>query len=544
GGAAASSACDPSSWINPGDVRHLYRIGRGQFGDVFLASARFQSQERQVAVKMLPLVGSEMIETVLRRFDAALFACQGLKGVSVPLGVSMKNGKVCILSPLYEGSVGGRLAHLPDNRLSLSEALKYATDIAKGVLELHSSGVLSLNLKPCNFLLDSSNDAFVGDHALPLLFSGCKSFLDFKFYIGTPNYMAPEQWSVETRGPLAFETDSWGYACSIVEMVTGKRPWEDKTPQEIYNLVVLKGDRPSVPSELPAAIQRVLEDCFEYDYRNRPDFRQILATLTSKQTKIGLVIEEDDSFVQVRLPRQQIQSYSCESRKLCLWKNPLQAGDHVTVKKSARRGCWRYTPHNAEGVVVEVDREEIVVRVKFCGSQDLWEGSPDELELVSFGITVGDWVHRLTNEDHHYSGSRPSCVGIVHSIQHDGELQVAFVGCDMLWTGVPTRLAKIQPLRVGQMVRLSCCARGSPRFEWPCKERSGRITRIMPNGCLVLSSSSWKSKERWFGDPAQVELIERKKYRRTGNDLLSSLHWGLMNPMVFALGVLAGVLLG
>ncbi|CAL0327198.1 unnamed protein product [Lupinus luteus] len=52
------------------------------------------------------------------------------------------------------------------------------------------------------------------------------SFLssDLPNRLGTPNYMAPEQWQPEVRGPISFETDSWGFGCTILEMLVGIQP--------------------------------------------------------------------------------------------------------------------------------------------------------------------------------------------------------------------------------------------------------------------------------------------------------------------------------
>lgn len=88
--------------------------------------------------------------------------------------------------------------------------------------------------------------------------------------------MAPEQWQPSIRGPISFETDSWGFGCSIVEMLSGYQPWQGKSPNEIYNLVVNKQMKPNIPTGLPPKMENVLYGCFEYDFRNRPLMTDIM----------------------------------------------------------------------------------------------------------------------------------------------------------------------------------------------------------------------------------------------------------------------------
>lgn len=145
-------------------------------------------------------------------------------------------------------------------------------------MELHAKEILVLNLKPSNFLLDKNDHAVLGDIGISYLLLRiplCGS--DMIRRLGTPNYMAPEQWQPEVRGPVTFETDSWGFACCIVEMLTGIQPWNGKSVDEIHKAVVLRQEKPHVPDGLPPAVENVIVGCFEYDFRNRPLMEDILS---------------------------------------------------------------------------------------------------------------------------------------------------------------------------------------------------------------------------------------------------------------------------
>lgn len=120
--------------------------------------------------------------------------------------------------------------------------------------------------------------AVLGEFGIPMLYAGMVAPSERAVWLGTPNYMAPEQWVANMRGPISFETDCWGFACSMVELLTGERPWKNLTPEEIFKAVVDRQEKPSVPTGLPLSLERVLKRCFEYDYRRRPSVHEILQT--------------------------------------------------------------------------------------------------------------------------------------------------------------------------------------------------------------------------------------------------------------------------
>lgn len=161
--------------------------------------------------------------------------------------------------------------------LELAILCRYGIEIAKGLLDLHSLGLLVLNLKPSNLLLNEHNHLVHGDFGIPYLLLGISlSDSSMALRLGTPKYMAPEQWEPEVRGPLSFETDVWGFGCCMVEMLSGIQPWFGKSVEEVYHSVVIKKEKPQIPSGLPPAVENVISGCFEYDFRNRPLIADIL----------------------------------------------------------------------------------------------------------------------------------------------------------------------------------------------------------------------------------------------------------------------------
>lgn len=532
-------------WIDPTAMKLRHRIGRGLFGDVWLATHHQSNgdyeEHHEVAVKMLHTVKEDHARAMLDKFEDLFTKCQGIEGVCWLHGVSVLNGKICIIMKFYEGSVGDKMARLKAGKLSLPEVLRYGVDLAQGVMELHSKGILVLNLKPCNFLLDEKDRAVLGDIGIPSLLLGIPlPSSDLTRRLGTPNYMSPEQWEPDETGPISFETDSWGFGCSIVEMLTGLQPWFGMSVDEIYNSVVRRQEKPTIPIGLPPPVENILLGCFEYDFRSRPLMTDILQAFKSAQNA-------DDSEAGWREIGSRVgKTGSLGYTKWFLSKDQLQVGDAVRSRKPSK-SCKLENMDVPEGVIVglDTDRDGFVL-VRVHGIHDPLRIHVSKLERVTHGLAAGDWV-RLKEED-----KKHSSVGILHSIDRDGSVTVGFIGMETLWKGSSSDLQMAESYCVGQFVRLKANFL-TPRFKWPRKREgtwaTGRISWISPNGCLIVKFPGLLTfgdeSSSFMADPAELEMVTFdtcpgivKKYQH-----LEDFHWSV-RPLVIAVGLFTAMKLG
>ncbi|XVE53602.1 hypothetical protein DITRI_Ditri03aG0015800 [Diplodiscus trichospermus] len=440
-------------WIDPLMLKLRHRIGRGPFGVVWLAtyhrSTKDYDQYYKVAIKMLHPIKQDDMRTLLDKFDDLYSKCQGLNNM-------------CIIMKFYEGSIGDKMTRLKGGKL-----------LFPYVLRLPGS--------------------------------------DMAHRLGTSNYMAPEQWQPEIRGPISFETDSWGFACSIVEMLTGIVPWHGKSADEIYDMVVRKQEKPFIPSGLPPPVEKVLLGCFEYDFRSCPLMKDILHVFQSSE------IGDEDDVCWSSLGSSTIsdnKSSMTGYTELFLSKDCLQVGDTVRSRKPPN-SCKPENMDVPEGSVVGLERgmdQDDFVLVRVHGIHDPLRVHVSTLERVTHGLIAGDWV-RLKEKD-----KRHSPVGILHTIDRDGS--VAFVSL------------KSKVL--------------SPRFDWPRKRggvwATGKICWILPNGSLVVKLPGKLSFGEEFSiflaDPVEVEVVSFnncprvvKKYQH-----LEDFHWAV-RPILVALGL-------
>ncbi|XWS70442.1 hypothetical protein CRYUN_Cryun03dG0048600 [Craigia yunnanensis] len=538
------------AWIDPSILKLRHRIGRGPFGDVWLAtyhrSTKDYDQYLEVAIKMLHPVKQDDMRTLLDKFDDLYSKCQGVNDICSLQGISIISGKICIIMKFYEGSVGDKMTRLKEGKLPLPYVLRYGSNLSQGILELHSKGILVLNLKPFNFLLTETDQAVLGDIGIPYLLLGIRlPSSDMAHRLGTPNYMAPEQWQPEIRGPISFETDSWGFACSIVEMLTGIVPWHGKSADEIYDLVVRKQEKPLIPSGIPPPVEKVLIGCFEYDFRSRPLMKDILHVFNSSE------IGGDDDGGWTGLGSTTVSDKKSSATGYTEWflsKDCLRVGDIVRSRKppnSCKPENMDVPGGNVVGLERSTDRDGFVL-VRVHGIHDPLRVHVSTLERVTLGLAAGDWV-RLKEED-----KRLSPVGILHSIERDGSVAVGFIGLETLWKGSSSEFQMAESYRVGQFVRLKSKVL-SPRFDWPRKRgglwATGKICWILPNGCLVVNFPGRISFGEEFGkflaDPAEVEVVSFnncpgvvKKYQH-----LEDFHW-VVRPLLVALGLFTAIKVG
>ncbi|UCD23034.1 MAG: protein kinase [Gemmatimonadota bacterium] len=151
-----------------------------------------------------------------------------------------------------------RLKHLP-----AEDALQVTEDIADALSYAHSRGVVHRDIKPGNILLEAGH-AMVADFGIALAVSaaGGERITETGVYLGTPEYMSPEQAAGDTE--IDGRSDQYSLACVLYEMLTGQPPFVAPTARAVIarhltdTVPPIKTVRPDLPPAVTHAVGRAL----------------------------------------------------------------------------------------------------------------------------------------------------------------------------------------------------------------------------------------------------------------------------------------------
>lgn len=250
-----------------GDYELRELIGRGGMGVVYRAYQR--SLDREVAVKLLaagPWASREFIERF--RHEAQNAARMQHPNIVAIFEVgAAEEMHFFSMSMVHGGSLAALLKR--EGRLQPRHAARLLRTIAEAVDYAHRLGVLHLDLKPANVLLDENGAPHVADFGLARRLDHDLSTTNTEVS-GTPSYMAPEQ---ALAGPqkITPATDIWGLGAILYELVAGEPPFLGETPQDTLQLVVqgtVRNPRRFAPN-LPRDLEAIILKCMRHDVAQR-----------------------------------------------------------------------------------------------------------------------------------------------------------------------------------------------------------------------------------------------------------------------------------
>jgi len=137
---------------NIGPYLLIRKIGKGGFGEVWLAEKRSELVTRQVAVK-LPLDDQVDLESI--KHEASLWEkASGHPNVLPIIDADIYDGQVVIVSEYADGgSLHGWLARYGGKAPSINAAVDLMLGILSGIAHLHQHKITHRDLKPNNILM-------------------------------------------------------------------------------------------------------------------------------------------------------------------------------------------------------------------------------------------------------------------------------------------------------------------------------------------------------------------------------------------------------
>jgi hypothetical protein len=179
------------------------------------------SLERDVAIKLLHHSSADDEQAIARfRFEATAAAALNHPNIVQVLEIGREQGLTYIAMQLVRGRTLAE--HLRERRFAGEEAVALMLGLCDAVGYAHRLGLLHLDLKPANVIIDERGDPLVADFGLARRMNA-QGQVEAQEVSGTPGYMAPEQVLVK-EFRLSVATDIYALGAILYEMLSGEPP--------------------------------------------------------------------------------------------------------------------------------------------------------------------------------------------------------------------------------------------------------------------------------------------------------------------------------
>lgn len=259
------------------------QLGSGGFACVYEGMLKLSEDvgKREIAVKV-PIKEStgEELASFLKEARVALTAT----GVHVCqlLGVTVYDGRPCFLLPRYDDNVHDLVNDEYPGGLPVWLALKTIRRVANGIFDMHTKGIVHLDLKPLNILVNGDfEEIVVSDFGLSTSYSSTlrKADMGAASGVGTVPYMSPEQFDRGTFGNPGPKSDVWALGCVFIQLLTNKVPHVGKSRNKVKGDLVNRRVPPPIPPSLPPDVAQFVKSLLQIEPRDRPTSAEVMERL-------------------------------------------------------------------------------------------------------------------------------------------------------------------------------------------------------------------------------------------------------------------------
>ncbi|MBI9042860.1 MAG: serine/threonine protein kinase [Anaerolineaceae bacterium] len=267
----------------------IEQLGQGGMAVVFKA---FDTRlERDVAIKVIrtDLFGTAVLGDLLKRFEReakSLAKMEHLHIVNIHDFGEHDGAPYLVMEYLPGGTLKKLISEL-DMPMPYQEAAALLTPIAEALAYAHQSNIIHRDIKPENILITRSGEPKLSDFGVAKILGTDQStqLTATGLGVGTPEFMAPEQWT----GDVVPQTDIYALGVVFYELITGRKPYTADTPAAV--LVKLMSDPlprprdlvPYLPDEVEQMIYKALAKFPEDRYASMQDFANILKDISESE---------------------------------------------------------------------------------------------------------------------------------------------------------------------------------------------------------------------------------------------------------------------
>jgi eukaryotic-like serine/threonine-protein kinase len=178
---------------------------------------------------------------------------------------------------------GGTLKEKIGRPVNISTAFRWIAPIADALSYAHQQGVVHRDVKPSNILFDRCGTPMLTDFGIAKILHATETHLTRTGVgVGTPAYMAPEQW----HGQTYEASDQYSLAVVLYELLTGQKPFPADSPTAVAILQAtarlrLPGEMvPGIPASVDETLQIALSKSPDDRFVSMAEFHRVLKILT------------------------------------------------------------------------------------------------------------------------------------------------------------------------------------------------------------------------------------------------------------------------
>ena len=238
-------------------------LGAGGMGTVY--KAHDGSNGQAVALKVLrPDLAHEPGYLERFRREAQIASQLHSRHIVRILDSGNSDGRYFIAMEYVEGQTLAK--RLENGALPVEEAIRICHEVCTALIVAHQHGVVHRDIKPQNILLDLDGTAKVTDFGVARR-QGQPGITVDGLYLGTPEYMAPEQ----VDGHADIRSDIYSFGILTYQMLAGRVPFRGETPWATLDQQMRSDPLPlgAIRNDVPAWLSALVMRCLRKDPRSR-----------------------------------------------------------------------------------------------------------------------------------------------------------------------------------------------------------------------------------------------------------------------------------